>query len=157
MPGFFGSMVFQLKLKPKKEEIMGTHCLTIFKDEDGKEIAVLYRQYDGYPIGHGGELKALLAGRKLVSGFSGKDEKKRNFNGMGCLAAQVVAHFKGDKKGDKIGGFYLHAAGTRDLGEEYIYILEPNGKFSGELGEEISVKVTVSDECKHQVLETWVS
>ena len=132
---------------------MGTHCLTIFKDEDGKEIAVLYRQYDGYPIGHGGELKALLAGRKLVSGFSGKDEKKRNFNGMGCLAAQVIAHFKGDK----IGGFYLHAAGSRDLGEEYLYIIEPDGKFSGELAEEISVKMTVTDECKHQILETWVS
>ena len=36
---------------------------------------------------------------------------------MGCLAAQIVSHFKGDRAGD----FYLYASGTRDVGEQYIY------------------------------------
>ena len=31
---------------------MGTRCLTIFKEADGEEIAVLYRQIDGHPEGH---------------------------------------------------------------------------------------------------------
>ena len=35
---------------------------------------------------------------------------------MGCLAAQIIAHFK-----NGIGGFYLYPAKTRDCGEEYIY------------------------------------
>lgn len=132
---------------------MGTRSLTVFVDEDGKEIVIMYGQYDGYPGGHGSELKQLLKGRKLVSGFTGKDEQKRNFNTMGCCAAQIISHFKADK----IGGFYLLAAGTRGIGEEYTYVIEPGGKFNGELGKEIAVQVTVTDESKHQVIETWLS
>ena len=45
-------------------------------------------------------------------------------NGMDCLAAQIVAHFK---KGP--GYFYLNAAGTRDVMEEFIYtIYKPKDK-----------------------------
>lgn len=36
---------------------MGTRSLTVMKDT-GNEIAVLYRQFDGYPEGHGqGDLR----------------------------------------------------------------------------------------------------
>ena len=99
---------------------MGTRCLTVFvdlrKDEKGKEIAVLYRQMDGYPDGHGAELQQFLAKRPIVNGYNSTDEQNKAFNGMGCLAASVVAHFK-----QAIGEFYLHPPGTRDIGEEYIY------------------------------------
>ena len=37
---------------------------------------------------------------------------------MGCLAGQLISHFKKD-----IGGFYLYPSGTRDCGEEYIYTI----------------------------------
>ena len=37
---------------------------------------------------------------------------------MDCLAAQVIAHFK-----SAAGNVYLMAAGTRDIGEEFIYTL----------------------------------
>ena len=49
---------------------MGTRSLTVFNDEDGKEIAVMYRQFDGYPSGHGTELAEFLAGKKMVNGFN---------------------------------------------------------------------------------------
>ena len=89
----------------------------------GAEIVVLYRQMDGYPDGHGAELAAFLEGKVIVNGI-GSDTPEGAFNGMGCLAAQVVAHFK-----DGIGGFYLHPAGSRDIGEEYIYtVSEQDGK-----------------------------
>ena len=100
---------------------MGTRCLTVFQEEDGTEIAVLYRQYDGYPDGHGKELTEFLAGKPIVDGYNGGTPDGA-FNGIECLAAQVIAHFK---KG--IGGFYLMAAGTRDAGEEYIYTVTNKG------------------------------
>lgn len=104
---------------------MGTRCLTVFKDSDGKEIAVMYRQFDGYPEGHGEELRAFVEGIKLVNGIP-VGSKERMANGMGCLAAQIVAKFKGGVDGSA-GLFYLYPAGTRDCGEEYIYTVEPDG------------------------------
>lgn len=109
---------------------MGTRCLTVFKKEDGTEIAVLYRQMDGYPDGHGQQLADFLADRRIVNGYNQTDEKERAFNGMSCLAAQVIAHFK-----DGIGDFYLQPAGTRDIGEEYIYTV--TGKEGGTASIEI--------------------
>jgi len=103
---------------------MGTRSLTVFKDEQGEELAVLYRQMDGYPEGHGKELYKLLRGAKVINGYSLDDSlDKRVFNGMSCLSAAVIAALK-----DEIGHFYLYPAGTRDAGEEYIYILSPGAK-----------------------------
>lgn len=96
---------------------MGTRSLTVVLDEDGIEICTLYRQYDGYPTGHGAELKAFLDGFSIVNGF-GSSDPLRTANGMGCLAAQIIAHFKSG-----VGGFYLYPGGTRDCGEEYIYTI----------------------------------
>lgn len=98
---------------------MGTRCLTVFQDENLNEIVVMYRQFDGYLAGHGADLKELLWRKHLCNGFSAAD-KADGCNGMTCLAAQVVAHFK---KG--IGNFYLHPAGKRDCGEEFVYTLYP--------------------------------
>jgi hypothetical protein len=107
---------------------MGTRSLTVFQEFD-KEIVVMYRQFDGYPEGHGMDLAEFLAGGKMVNGLSLGDNSQQ-FNGMGCLAAQVIAHFK-----EEAGGFYLHKAGTRDAGEEYIYVVK------GKTGEEPSIEV----------------
>jgi len=106
---------------------MGTRCLTVFKDGE-KEIAVLYRQFDGYLDGHGKSLAEFCSGIKIVNGLGVDIEKMAN--GMGCLSAQIVAHFK-----QKCGGFYLYASGTRDVWEDYIYIV------SGEVGEEPKISV----------------
>ena len=96
---------------------MGTRSLTIIKEVEGAEICVLYRQYDGYPTGHGADLKSFLEGIQVVNGL-GLGNNKRTANGMECLAAQLIAHFKTEP-----GGFYLYPAGTRDCGEEYIYTI----------------------------------
>lgn len=112
---------------------MGTRSLTVFVDEwvnpktkkiHERELVVLYRQMDGYPTGHGADLKDFLSGMEIVDGLGGNQTKVAN--GMGCLAAQVIGHFKDGKPGN----FYVHAAKERDCGEEYIYVLRPgkNGK-----------------------------
>lgn len=107
---------------------MGTRCLTVFvetwedpdtKEMDEKEIVVMYRQFDGYPTGHGAELKEFLDGFKVGNGIPCGVELGKFANGMSCLAAQTIAHFKGNKPG----GFYLYPAGERNCGEEYVYTL----------------------------------
>lgn len=101
---------------------MGTRCLTVFHDvihdhdvHHDKEIAVLYRQMDGYLDGHGKELCEFLKGYHIVNGIP-FGVTGRIFNGMSCLAASVVAYFK-----HGVGQFYLYPAGIRDCGEEFIY------------------------------------
>lgn len=111
---------------------MGTRSLTVFKESDGQEIVVLYRQFDGYPSGHGLELAEFLNGITIVNGIPGGAEG-RMANGMGCLAAQVIAHFK-----TEVGGFYLYPAGSRDHWEEFIYTV------SGQTGEPLIIEVTDS-------------
>lgn len=108
---------------------MGTRCLTVFNDDKSHEIAVMYRQFDGYPECHGAELKAFLGRKALVNGFNKRDGSE--CNGMPDLAAQIVAHFKTEPGEDgkriepQTGGYYLYPAGTRDCGEEFVYTLYP--------------------------------
>ena len=102
---------------------MGTRSLTrvfeTYQDEKkNKQVKVqlvnMYRQYDGYPEGHGTELADFLKGGKVVNGIGGDD--KNVFNGAGCLAAQMIAHFK-----DGAGGFYIQPITAKDCGQEYEY------------------------------------
>jgi len=99
---------------------MGTRSLTVFNDDDGAEIVVMYQQYDGHPTGVGAELKGVLQGKKIVNGFRPGDDGKA-FNGGSCLAASIVAALKSG-----IGNVYLYPAGTRDTGEEFIYTITPS-------------------------------
>jgi hypothetical protein len=114
---------------------MGTRSLTIFKEDDA-DIVVMYRQYDGYPSGYGQELAGFLAGMMMVNGLP-PDAPKKIANGMSCLAAQIIAHFK-----EEPGGIYLHAAGTRDYGEDYRYYV------TGMEGKEPTIQV-------HEVSGGW--
>jgi len=101
---------------------MGTRSLTrvfnTYKDEKNnkqvkEQLVNMYRQYDGYPSGHGEELADFLNGGKVVNGIGGD---KNVFNGAGCLAAQMIAHFK-----NGAGGFYIEPITAKDCGQEYEY------------------------------------
>jgi hypothetical protein len=93
---------------------MGTRSLTFVYDGE-TPIINMYRQYDGYPSGHGAEIAEFLAPFHMVNGL-GLDEKRKVANGMGCLAAQLVANFK-----DGAGGFYLYPTSAVDCGQDYEY------------------------------------
>jgi hypothetical protein len=101
---------------------MGTRCLTEVLEQNGDVIITLYRQFDGYPTGHGKELKDFLEGFHICNGIGIEQDKGKWANGMSCLAAQLVSYFK-----EGIGGFYLYKPGTRDVWEEYIYTISENG------------------------------
>ena len=102
---------------------MGTRCLTFVYD--GVEPVInMYRQYDGYPEGHGAELAEFLQSGQISNGLR-LGETEKFFNGVGCMAAQLVAHFK-----QSSGGFYLYPASAIDCGQDYEYhIQQVNGKF----------------------------
>ena len=108
---------------------MGTRSLTRFITQHGDEkatVTCVYRQYDGYPSGHGKELSEFLCSGTMVNGFGQSEEKQ--FNGIGCLAAQFIAEFK-----DGVGGLYIHHPDSKDCGEEYVYEViykYPEGVFS---------------------------
>lgn len=96
---------------------MGTRSLTKFisqYDDEKFVITCVYRQYDGYPQGHGKELADFLNSGVMVNGIG--QSEQRQFNGIGCLAAQFIAEFK---KG--VGNLYIHQPDSNDCGEEYVY------------------------------------
>jgi hypothetical protein len=96
---------------------MGTRSLTrVFDDED--EVVCMYRQFDGYLSGHGKDLAKFLAPLRETNGLV----EGPTFNGMACLAAQIVAHFK-----TAPGGFYLYKPGIPDAGQEYEYHVHASG------------------------------
>lgn len=115
---------------------MGTRCLTVIKegDKSSSDICVIYRQMDGYPSGHGEDIKRLIGNIVVTNGYLGEDTTVAN--GMGCLAAQLVTGLKLDvlKHNEKMiewrkkilpqlpdckagmaGGIYICSAGTRDI------------------------------------------
>ena len=99
---------------------MGTRSLTFVYSEsvEGKRaepIINMYRQFDGYPSGHGAELSEFLSGGEIVNGLRLGREGKF-FNGMSDLAAQLVANFKKES-----GGFYLYPVTAKDCGQDYEY------------------------------------
>ena len=93
---------------------MGTRCLT-YVYEGKTPLMCLYRQFDGYPSGHGAELADFLNKIEVGNGIAGKPEMGTFANGMGCLAAQLIAHFK-----KSVGGFYIHPV-TDSGGVDYEY------------------------------------
>ena len=100
---------------------MGTRSLTIVYDESKRPILNLYRQYDGYPSGHGAELAEFLGQFAAITNGISLGETRKTANGMGCLAAQLVAHFK-----DSVGGFYIHSVEATDCGQDYEYHVYQN-------------------------------
>lgn len=77
---------------------MSTRSTTKFIDETGACLCAMYRQMDGYPSGHGKELATFLSGITRINSKG----PVGTANGIQCLAAQAVAHFKTEP-----GGIYL--------------------------------------------------
>ena len=116
---------------------MGTRSTTTIYEGD-KPLLTFYRQMDGYPSGHGQELVDFLKGIEMVNGIQmgGEPPKLQQANGAGCLAAQILTHFKtgvinhtyGEggmkiREGDNVGGIYVVPIGQT---EEYNYGVKVN-------------------------------
>lgn len=103
---------------------MGTRHITRVFDDRGTEILCCYGQWDGYPEGYGHQLAALIALRTNTHGAGlAPNARATGTNGMECLAALIVAHFKRDMEA---GNFYVYAPGSKDCGEEFEYQVRAN-------------------------------
>ena len=95
---------------------MGTRCLTYVYDGENP-IMCMYRQFDGYPEGHGQELANFLNELTVGNGIPEYGDLFTFANGMGCLAAQMLVWFKKTP-----GGFYIHPIDfNQDCWQEYEY------------------------------------
>ena len=92
---------------------MGTRSLTFVYDGDVPVINI-YRQYDGYPSGHGHELAQFLNSKTIVNGYG--EQNSVEANGMGCLAAQLIVQLK-----HGVGGIYIYPISSTDCFQEYEY------------------------------------
>ena len=92
---------------------MGTRSLTFVYDGNVPVINI-YRQYDGYPSGHGHELAQFLDSKNLVNGFG--EQNSFEANGMGCLAAQLIVQLK-----HGVGGIYIYPVSSTDCFQDYEY------------------------------------
>ena len=114
---------------------MGTRSITRVIDNDwGHEtpLVTIYRQYDGYPEGHGRDLAEFITSRRFVNGISGDPTKV--FNGAGCFAAALITYLKAERGGDSISdglGGEIHAGG--------VYITAPDAP-----NEEYNYEITVA-------------
>lgn len=96
------------------------------KSLDDKEeiICSFYRHCNGYPEGHGEDLKGWLSGKKLVNGIGGDFIEGMHFNRAGTMAVQLMAHIQ------DISGCEVIPTGSKDQGEEYTYdVFFRNDKF----------------------------
>jgi hypothetical protein len=104
---------------------MGTRANTVIYDEyhgNGSSVQILnlYRQHDGYVEGHGAELVAFLEPMTIVNGIT--TGMTNIANGSGCLAAQMVAHFK-----KKVGDFYIMAPLGEEMENDFTYKIYVSG------------------------------
>ena len=71
-----------------------------FSEIPNKTIVDIYHHFDGYPEGLGVKLASYLDDYHIVNGLGRKDDKL--FNGIGCMAASIIAHLK-----DEPGNVYI--------------------------------------------------
>lgn len=102
---------------------MGTRSITRIIS-DGKPLLTFYRQFDGYPSGHGRELAEFMAGITIVNGYNPSMRAGTHANGAGCFAGQLVVRLKPD-----IGGIYIREHEAEN--EEYTYTINFQSQGAG--------------------------
>ena len=117
--------------------------ISIAKREEGvsfseipeRTIVDIYHHWDGYPEGLGVTLGWYLSGKRVVNGIGSKDNEDLIFNGMGCLAASLVAELK-----DGPGNVYIEPRESHGWIDYYYYIW-------GDEGKSIYISIFSDDEC----------
>ena len=117
--------------------------ISIAKREEGvsfseipeRTIVDIYHHWDGYPEGLGVTLGWYLSGKKIVNGISSAMNKDLVHNGMGCLAASLVAYLK-----DEPGNVYIEPRESHGWIDYYYYIW-------GDEGKSIYISIFSNDKC----------
>tara|TARA_R100001126_G_C4839730_1_gene156257 strand:+ start:551 stop:964 length:414 start_codon:yes stop_codon:yes gene_type:complete len=105
-----------------------------FSEEPNKTIVDIYHHWDGYPEGLGVTLASYLDGKKVTNGLSDRNDHSV-FNGMGCLAASLVAELK-----DGPGDVYIEPRNSHGWIDYQYYIW-------GDTYKDIWISIFENDEC----------
>ena len=106
-----------------------------FSKEPNQTIVDIYHHWDGYPEGLGVTLASYLDGKRVVNGIGGKDDEDLVFNGMGCLAASLVAQLK-----DGPGNVYIEPRESHAWIDYQYYIW-------GDVGKGVWISIFEEDKC----------
>ena len=106
-----------------------------FSEEPNQTIVDIYHHWDGYPEGLGVTLASYLDGKKVVNGIGNKDNEDIIFNGLGCMAASIVAQLK-----DGPGNVYIEDRGSHAW-IDYEYFIW------GDTDKEIWISIFEDSEC----------
>ena len=106
-----------------------------FSEKPDKTIVDIYHHYDGYPEGLGVKLASYLDDKVVTNGLGSKDDYSM-FNGMGCLAASLVAELK-----DGPGNVYIEDPERKHGWLDYEYFVW------GDDGKSIWISIFDGDEC----------
>ena len=106
-----------------------------FSEEPNQTIVDIYHHWDGYPEGLGVTLASYLNDKKVVNGIGGTDNEDLIFNGMGWLAASLVAYLK-----DGPGNVYIEDRNQHGW-IDYYYVIW------GDTGKDIWISIFDDGEC----------
>ena len=105
-----------------------------FSEKPDKTIVDIYHHYDGYPEGLGVKLASYLDGKVVTTGLSG--DTTYSFNGMGCLAASLIAELK-----DGPGNVYIEDPERKHGWIDYEYFVW------GDDNKSVWISIFDGDEC----------
>ena len=107
-----------------------------FSEKPSKTIVDIYHHYDGYPEGLGVKLASYLDDKKITNGLGSGDDRDYYFNGLGCLAASLVAELK-----DGSGNVYIEDKDRPHGWLDYKYYVW------GDDNKDIWISIFDGDEC----------
>ena len=106
-----------------------------FSEHPEKIRTQIYHHWDGYPEGLGVKLASYLDDKSIVNGLGSKDSEDIVFNGVGCMAASIVAQLK-----DGPGNVYIEDRGSHAW-IDYEYFIW------GDTDKEIWISIFEDSEC----------
>ena len=106
-----------------------------FSEIPDKTVVEIYHHWDGYPEGLGVKLASYLDDKSIVNGIGSKDNEDIIFNGLGCMAASIVAQLK-----DGPGNVYIEDRGSHAW-IDYEYFIW------GDTDKEIWISIFEDSEC----------
>ena len=106
-----------------------------FSEIPDKTVVEIYHHWDGYPEGLGVKLASYLDDKKIVNGIGSKDNEDLVFNGLGCMAASIVAQLK-----DGPGNVYIEPRESHGW-IDYEYFIW------GDTDKDIWISIFDGDEC----------
>ena len=88
-----------------------------FSEKPDKVMVSIYQHYDGYPEGLGVTLASYLDDKKITNGLP-VDRNTPVFNGLGCMAASIIAELK-----EEAGNVYIEDPERKHGWIEYEYYI----------------------------------